>query len=123
MTKNKQLIIDILTESGGHLTAEEVFLEAKKRSEKISLATVYNNLNALCEESAIRRMSSSDGKDRYDKAYMPHGHLVCEKCRKIIDFPSEGIADVVLRNTGVRAESYDLNVYYVCDDCKNNRTK
>lgn len=123
MTKNKQLIIDILTESGGHLTAEEVFLEAKKRSEKISLATVYNNLNSLCEESAIRRMPSSDGKDRFDKAFMPHGHLVCEKCRKIIDFPSEGIADVVLRNTGVRAESYDLNVYYVCDDCKNNRTK
>ena len=123
MAKKRQLIIDILTESSGHLTAEEVFLEAKKRSEKISLATVYNNLNALCEENAIRKMSSSDGKDRYDKAYMPHGHLVCEKCHKITDFPSEGIVDVVLRNTGVRAELYDLNVYYVCDDCKNNRTK
>lgn len=118
MTKNKKLITDILNESGGHLTAEEIFFEAKKRSEKISLATVYNNLGALCEEKAIRKVPfPSDGKDRYDKTFTPHGHLVCERCGKITDFFSKEIGDVIFRGAKVAAVSYDLNVYYVCDDC------
>ncbi len=121
MKKNELLIKKVLDESGGHLTAEEVFFECKKRGENISLATVYNNLNALCEEKLIRKIPSAcDGKDRYDKAYMPHGHLICEKCHKVSDFFSDEIGKTILSVTGISPDSYDLNVYYVCPDCATN---
>lgn len=119
LKKNQALIKEILNETDGHMTAEEIYNEAKARGKRISLATVYNNLGELCESKKIRKIPSScEGKDRYDKAYIPHGHLICERCRKIKDFFNDGIGKAIYESTGIKAESYDLNVYYVCNDCR-----
>ncbi len=121
MKKNERLIKAVLDESGGHLTAEEIFFECKKRGESISLATVYNNLGALVAGKQIRKIPSCcDGKDRYDKAYVPHGHLICEKCHAVRDFFSDEIGNTILSATGISPVSYDLNVYYVCPNCAIN---
>lgn len=119
LKKNQALIKEILNETDGHMSAEEIYNEAKARGKRISLATVYNNLGELRESKKIRKIPSScEGKDRYDKAYIPHGHLICERCRKIKDFFNDGIGKAIYESTGIKAESYDLNVYYVCNDCR-----
>ena len=50
MTKQRKLVLAIINESERHLTAEEIFIEAKKRITSIAFATIYNNLNALVNE-------------------------------------------------------------------------
>lgn len=58
------------------MTAEQIFLELKKEEPKVVLATVYNNVNGLCREGRIRRISVEGQPDRYDKIQR-HDHLVC----------------------------------------------
>ena len=45
MTKYEKEIYNIITDSTGHLTVEQIYLELKKKCPKVVLATVYNNVN------------------------------------------------------------------------------
>ena len=67
MTQNGKLILDIVMNSNAHLTAEQIFLQLKQTAPKIVLSTVYNNLNTLCEQGMLRKISIEGSPDRYDK--------------------------------------------------------
>ena len=84
MTKYEKQIYDIVNASDEHMTAEQVFSELQKSSPTVSRATVYNNLNKLCDVKLIRRVSLEDSPDRYDRI-AKHDHLVCQKCGKLSD--------------------------------------
>ncbi len=79
MTKYAEQILTLIHESDGHMTAEQIFLELKKTEPKVVQATIYNNLNTLCQKGLIRRMSIEGSPDRYDKI-RKHDHLVCQRC-------------------------------------------
>ena len=57
MTKYAERILNIINESSEHMTAEQIFLILKKKEPKVVLATVYNNLNMLCDKELIRKIS------------------------------------------------------------------
>ncbi|MBE6590047.1 MAG: transcriptional repressor [Ruminococcaceae bacterium] len=56
MTKQRELIINILKQSDRHLTADEIFFLAKLKMPSIAMATIYNNLNAMNEAGLIKRL-------------------------------------------------------------------
>ena len=85
MTKQRELVLRIIRNSKDHLTAEQIFFAAKSEMPSIVLATVYNNLKALCDAGEIRRITLDGAADRYDKSYTLHEHMVCDKCGKITD--------------------------------------
>ena len=85
MTKQRAVILEVLRSDKCHHTAEELFELAKEKLPAISRATVYNNLHSLEEEQFIRRISGDGGPDRYDNSFIPHGHLVCTLCGRVID--------------------------------------
>ena len=57
MAKYSSGILEIVNRAGGHMTAEQVFLEMKRQYPSVVMATIYNNLNSLCAQGAIRRLS------------------------------------------------------------------
>lgn len=118
MTKQKRLVLTIVEQSHGHLSAEEVFFKAREEMPNIALGTVYRNLNVLTAEGLIRRITLPGSSDRYDKAIEHHDHLVCEKCGKIMDLHLEGVEAALRKVTGNDISFYELNAYYVCDECK-----
>ena len=67
MTKQRQLILNIVNRSCGHPTAEDIFLAAREAMPGIAFATVYNNLNALTQLKLIRRVLMHGGPDCYDR--------------------------------------------------------
>lgn len=117
MTKYGKLIYEIIEKSHTHLSAEEIFLELKKQEPKVVLATIYNNLNSLCKENIIRKLSVEGSVDKYDVT-TKHDHLVCSKCGKLLDMTFEDITSTLEKQLGCKIESYDLKVFYTCKDCK-----
>lgn len=113
----KELIVDIINMSKDHPTAEQIFLKAKSDSPKISLATVYNNINALCKEGRIKRISVEDGGYRYDNV-IPHAHLLCVKCGKVDDILIEDLSSYVVKRINKEIIDCDLKISYLCDMCK-----
>ena len=118
MTKQRAVILEILHADKCHHTAEEIFELAKARLEKISRATVYNNLHALEEEGVIRRISGEGGPDRYDNSNVPHGHLFCEACGGVFDITLPQLLDELSQSVGVPVLSYELKVRGICQKCR-----
>lgn len=123
MSKLSQQILEIVLDSDKHMTAEEVFLLAKKKKVNISLASVYRVLNSLTNEGHLRRISFSNSADVYDKSVCDHGHLVCSKCKKTVDLEFKDLRKILLKQTGIDFDSYELTINYVCDKCKGQKEK
>ena len=117
MTKYAEQILTLINMSDGHMTAEQLFLELKKTEPKVVQATIYNNLNTLCQKGLIRRMSVEGSPDRYDKV-KKHDHLVCTKCGALSDISFEDLTADLEHQLGEGIISYDLKVFYLCPACR-----
>lgn len=117
MSKYAKLILQLINESSGHMTAEQIFLELKKIEPKVVQATVYNNLNMLHREGLIRKVSLEGSPDRYDKI-KKHDHLVCKKCGALSDISFRDLTEGLEEQLGEGILSYDLKVFYLCPKCR-----
>lgn len=117
ITRQREAILNIIKTSCAHYTAEELLCEAKKAIPDISRATVYNTLHYLENQKLIRRISGDDGKDRYDKSFIPHGHLICTACGRIQDLDLPDLEKKLRRAVGSTYDSYELKVRYLCPEC------
>lgn len=117
MSRYAELILGLINESKGHMTAEQIFLELKKTEPKVVQATIYNNLNTLCQEGLIRKLSIENSPDRYDKIRR-HDHLVCRRCGALSDMNFEDLTKNLEKQLGEGILSYDLKVFYLCPKCR-----
>lgn len=118
MTKQRALILRLIRESGGHLTADEIYQRAKAEMPGIALATVYNNLIRLSEEGEIKKITFRDRTDRYDKSSVPHIHLICDHCGAVCDHPSKGLLEEMEQRLGFAVNEYELAIHYTCQNCQ-----
>lgn len=130
-TQTRQAIIEILSSKGGHLSAEEIFLDVKKILPGIGLATVYRNLEILKELGIVREFDFKDGRARYefvaDKEGVEHYHLICRICGKIIDYeitpeeeadPLEELKKNLKEKFNFSIERWDIQFFGLCEKCK-----
>ena len=116
MTKNARMILEIISNSEEHLTAEQIFLSLNEKNEQAVLATVYNNLSFLHGHGLIRKVSVEGYPDRYDRT-VRHDHLVCRQCGKLSDVTLEDLTETIQKQIGVPLISYDLKISYLCPEC------
>ncbi|MCD8118965.1 MAG: transcriptional repressor [Lachnospiraceae bacterium] len=121
MTQNGKAILEIVERSEDHPTAEDIFKELRAEGNHMSIATVYNNLNSLAGEGRIRRLSVDGRTDRFDRTAR-HDHMVCSVCGRIRDLWLDDLTGVFERASGEKVDSYDLNIFYVCEDCRRKET-
>ncbi|MCD7819589.1 MAG: transcriptional repressor [Lachnospiraceae bacterium] len=117
MTENGKTILDIIEKAGNHPTAEDIYQQVREKGKKMSMATVYNNLNSLVSEGLIRRVMTDGKSEHYDKT-MRHDHLICDVCGKISDLMLDDLTVLLERQSGVRLKAYDLKLIYICEQCR-----
>ncbi|MCI8835205.1 MAG: transcriptional repressor [Ruminococcus sp.] len=117
MTRYAKQILELVNQSKSHMTAEQIYLELKKTESKVVQATVYNNLNVLCQEGQIWRLPMEGSPDRYDKI-RKHDHLVCKRCGAISDITFDDMTKDLEEQLGEGIVSYDLRVFYLCPKCR-----
>ena len=122
MTKYAQQILDIINTCSDHLTAGQIYLRLKASNSKIVLATVYNNLNLLCQQDRVRKVSLEGYPDRYDKI-VKHDHLVCKKCGALSDICLSDLTAQLQEQIPEEIISYDLKVNYICPSCRSKAEK
>lgn len=118
LTKQKQLILDIINNSHEHLSAESVYNECRKVLPNISLGTVYRNLNQLSEMHLIKRLKVQE-YDRFDSMRKRHSHFFCTKCSGIYDIFDDIINTETIKVPG-RVDDYDIKFIGICNDCLKN---
>lgn len=119
-SKQRESIKEYLISTKVHPTAEVVYEHVKETHPKISLATVYRNLNLLVETGEARKISTGDGNEHFDGDTSPHSHYTCRCCNRIFDLDIACSADQVLAasSTGLGSvESANIIFTGVCRDC------
>jgi Fe2+ or Zn2+ uptake regulation protein len=99
LTKQRREVYDALLEVRDHPTATEVFLRAKNRLPSISLATVYNSLEALVSSGLVKQVNLDRAPTRYCPNTQEHGHFFCENCHEVHDIallPHDNQTDFIL---------------------------
>ena len=101
----------------GTCRLKKFFSEREKRCLTLRY-TVYRNLNALTEEGIVRRITLPGTSDRFDTMIRPHDHLICQRCGRIKDVHLTGVEEAIRSVTGDDISFYELNAYYICDECR-----
>ncbi|MBU0962249.1 MAG: transcriptional repressor [Proteobacteria bacterium] len=83
MTNQREMILRELNKSKGHLTADELYERVRKSMPRISLATVYRNLEILSEAGIVRKLEISGRQKRFDSEIEEHDHIYCVQCHHI----------------------------------------
>ena len=113
MTRQRQEIYRILIAQRDHPTANEVFMRAKDRLPNISLATVYNCLEALVQHGIIRQVNFERESSRYCPNLSEHGHFHDAATGVIhdIDFkPGVNLSDVLELPPGAVIEDVEITL-------------
>ena len=117
MSRQKELIYNILQNSDGHLTASEIYSSARIILPNISLGTVYRDLAELYSESRIGRFISGDGTAVYDMTPGNHGHIRCCRCGVINDIPDPELIRHITDQVPGQVISANISVDYICRKC------
>ena len=84
-TSQRKHIYEVLLSQQDHPSAEEVFTRAKQAKPEISMATVYNSLDALVKCNVIRQVNVDRGAAMYCSNMNEHAHFCCDDCGKVFD--------------------------------------
>ena len=109
LTKQRQSVLQVIRESDKHLTANEVFDNARRLLPSISFATVYNSLNYLKKEGLISVIRFGTDAKLYDRKLTQHDHAICNGCGKLVDLELP-IPDRLLEEAAERSKFKDISI-------------
>lgn len=120
-SRQREIILDTLKENAVHPTAEYLYSVLKKENPKISLATLYRNLNQLAEYGVIKKIDGLEPSSHYDHNTHAHYHFICDNCKKIYDINSDIAPELVQRaetETDFQILGHDIVFHGICKECK-----
>ena len=93
ITPQRIAVLEEIIKDKGHRVSEDIYLAIKSGKTYVSRATVYRTLDILVQNQFVRKLNLGDGKARYERKInsQHHDHLVCIRCRKIIEFMDPNI--------------------------------
>jgi len=86
-TSQRAAVYAFLEKSHDHPTADEVYRSVRRRIPSVSLATVYNALEALVESGLANKLTNGAGSARYDCGGEEHYHVRDLKTGEVRDLP------------------------------------
>lgn len=125
-SRQREAIKEFLADTAEHPTADTVYMHVRKEFPRISLGTVYRNLNLLADMGEIMKITTPDGGDRFDAMTAPHYHVLCQKCGRVQDLHMKHMASFdkeAQKCFDGCIESHTAMFYGTCVDCIQNSTK
>jgi len=125
-TRQRQVILEELQKLTSHPTAAELYKIVCKRLPKISLGTVYRNLELLAQNNIIQKLDISGSEVRFDCNPDQHYHVRCVHCGRVDDLhdiPADLIGHRLKESNGWKILGYRLDFIGICPECKGTHKK
>ena len=132
ITVAREAILDVLSHTEEHLSAEEVYLAVHRIQPNVGLTTVYRTLELLVHIGLVFKFDFGDGRARYELSEGPkgarhHHHLVCTECGRVIDYTDfiDDEVELLGRTERGLSEKFKFKItnhviqfYGQCDKCR-----
>ena len=119
-TQQRMLILEELRSQKNHPSADEIYDRVRKKLPRISLGTVYRNLEVLSHLGEIQELKLSGSLKRYDWNPNKHYHIRCVRCDRVDDAPlapMNQIEDELYQATVFEIIGHNLEFTGLCPDC------
>lgn len=119
MTVQRTAVYETLSATSDHPTAEALFFAVRAHLPTISLATVYNTLEALVESGMVAKIPG-EGAARYDAVYVPHGHTRCLACGALTNLPESDMPALLAGLSlprGFQVQAITMEITGLCAAC------
>ncbi len=120
-TAQRQLVMEVLREAGGHIDAKELYRRASSKNPSISMATVYRTLNLFKNSGIVDERHIGEMQCLYElKKEGEHQHLICKGCGNIFDVESpllKKLLEEIQTRSGFQVTRIELNLEGYCNHC------
>lgn len=120
-TPQRRVILQELCQMKSHPTAAELYAVVRQRLPRVSLGTIYRNLEVLHEDGMIQKMEFAGAETRFDGTLEQHYHVRCTECGRIEDiYPLDPGQTPVQPSemAGFAVTGHRLEYFGVCPDCR-----
>ena len=132
LTVAREAILEILSGTEDHLSAEDIYMAIHLQNPAIGLTTIYRTLEILDQTGIIDKFEFGHGRAKYELSEeyshkKHHHHLICVKCRKIVDYSEfldterEYIKKTetgLAKKYGFQISKHLIHFYGTCPACK-----
>ncbi|MEA5010678.1 MAG: transcriptional repressor [Angelakisella sp.] len=121
-SKQRELIYQWVAQNPVHPTADTVYEAVRMQAPRISLGTVYRNLNLLSETGALIKIPVSGGSDRFDGRTDQHFHMACTHCGHVLDVELPELVEIerlVAQRSGFQITGFQMLFEGICSECLN----
>jgi Fur family peroxide stress response transcriptional regulator len=121
LTPQRLALVELIAASEGHPNAAQLYDRIRRRFPTTSPATVYKLLALLKKMGEVFEIDFRDDSHYDGNRPEPHPHLICIKCRKIVDGAMDldpGWIRKAERASGYRINRHQLTLFGVCPDCQ-----
>jgi Fur family ferric uptake transcriptional regulator len=122
-SKRRDFIFDFVVQKNGHFTIDDLYRQILAIDPLIGIATIYRTARLLVESGILTEHTFGEKKGFFELTrhqFTNHGHLVCLKCGKIIEFQCNVIDDYQVRlekKHRFKINSHKFEIYGTCPDC------
>lgn len=121
MTHRRQVILEELRKVKTHPTADEVYEMVRRRLPRISLGTVYRNLEILSDTGMIQKLEIGGTQKRFDAEPQNHYHVRCVRCGRVEDTHVDLLTDLddaIRKEIDYEIIGHRLEFQGVCPQCR-----
>ncbi len=121
MTRQRQVILEELRQLDSHPTVADLYEVVRGRLPKISLGTVYRNLELLVKSGDIRKLETGGGEARFDPDLHHHYHIRCVQCGRLDDYvhpPEIRVDGAVAEQNGWEILEHKVEFLGTCPGCR-----
>jgi Fur family transcriptional regulator, peroxide stress response regulator len=124
LTPQRVELVRLIASSEGHPSAAQLYAKIKTQFPTMSPATVYKTLAMLKEMNQVFEIDLRDDSHYDGNRPIPHPHLICMKCNKIVDGEVSLDQEAISRLEQVSGFTIlrpQITLYGLCPDCKAER--
>ena len=125
ITSQRALILEVIRQGWGHLDADEVYRQARKKQPRLSLSTVYRTLQTLKKLGLVEEVHFDEAHHHYEiKPSTEHHHLVCLGCGKVVEFEcptSQKMKEDIASEKDFQVTSVEVQMTGYCPKCRQGR--
>ncbi len=125
MTNQRQVILEEVQKVNTHPTADEVYGMVRRRLPRISLGTVYRNLEILSTSGLIQKIGPPSNQMQFDGKTDNHYHIRCVSCGRVEDAPVESfdkLEEAMQKKSNYSILGHRLEFLGICPVCRGKET-
>lgn len=130
LTRQRQILLDLIDGSGKHLDAEQLYQMAKEQDPKLNRVTVYRTLKLLKQGGLVDELDLMHyGGDQHyyeTRLKQEHAHIICLRCGKVEEFfgdPLQRLRKQVEAHLGFQILIARTEVGGYCSHCQALRAR